>query len=239
MPPKALFDGSYRPDKLVMPSCDACNSGTSTADLTAAIISRWEYAATDVQNADHRRLAARLRKQSPEIVEEWTKDAGPSLNRKGRIHLRSFGVPVPDDASIVTIGPRTIRQLNLFAHKATLALYFEHFRQPLPVSGAYCAFWKTKEDFGQQGIPQSLLEMLPQYGTLIQGRWDESQTFEYRHAVNAEGGFFGFFARLRRGLFISGFAVADVALLPEPDDEWLKPGNLLSLLENPRFERKL
>jgi hypothetical protein len=40
MPPKSLFDNSHRPDKLVMPACTQCNSGTSTADLTAAIISR-------------------------------------------------------------------------------------------------------------------------------------------------------------------------------------------------------
>jgi hypothetical protein len=43
MPPKAMFDGSHRPDKLVMPACDECNRRTRTADLTAAIVSRWGY----------------------------------------------------------------------------------------------------------------------------------------------------------------------------------------------------
>ena len=38
MPPKSLFDGSRRPDKLVMPSCDDCNRNTSTADLTASLV---------------------------------------------------------------------------------------------------------------------------------------------------------------------------------------------------------
>jgi hypothetical protein len=124
MPPKALFNQSYRPDKLVMPSCDACNRGTSTADLTAAVVSRWAYDTTHVELADHSRLVNRLRKQAPELANEWTENASPLQTIRGRQHLRKHGVPVPDDAAIVTIGRETIRQLNLFAHKATLALYF-------------------------------------------------------------------------------------------------------------------
>jgi hypothetical protein len=43
-------------------------------------------------------------------------------------------VPVPHDAGVAAIGLLTIRQLNLFAHKAVLALHFEHVRQPLPMA---------------------------------------------------------------------------------------------------------
>lgn len=239
MPPKALFDNSHRPDKLVMPSCDECNKGTSTADLTAAIVSRWEYDATRTSNFDHGKLANRARRQAPALVEEWLQFENPIQTIKGRNHLKDQGVPVPEDAAIVTIGPLTIQLLNLFAHKAVLALYFEHFRQPLSVDGAFCAFWTTKEDYARDGLPQSLLEMLPGYGTLIQGRWDERETFEYRHAVNSAEGLFGFFARLRRGLFISGFAVNGANKVSSNDIDWVKPGNLLNLLDSPRFQIKL
>jgi len=73
MPPKSVFDGSHRPDKLIMPACDDCNHGTSTADLTTAIISRWGYLNTDQENNDHRRLVNQIRRQAPAIVEEWIK----------------------------------------------------------------------------------------------------------------------------------------------------------------------
>jgi hypothetical protein len=43
----------------------------------------------------------------------------------------------------------------IFAHKAVLALYFEHFRHPLPITGGVSAFWKTKEDFAPEGIPSA------------------------------------------------------------------------------------
>jgi hypothetical protein len=237
MPPKSMFDGSHRPDKLVMPACAICNGGTSTADLTAAMVSRWDYYSNPREQADHARLAARVRRQAPELIADWT-----SLDEaewgKARLHLVNHGVAVPADAGIATIGPLTIRQLNLFAHKVVLALYFEHFRRPLSNTGRVCAFWRTKEDFARDGIPKIFFELLPDYATLVQGQWNEHETFEYRHARNVEEGLFGCFARFRRGLFVFGFAAADATVLPPDDVDWIKPSDLLSLLDSPRFRKK-
>jgi len=63
-----------------------------------------------------------------------------------------------------------------------LASLFRHLRQSLPNTGRVYAAWRTKEDFAKDEIPQILLEMLPEYGTLTQGKWDERETFEYQHA---------------------------------------------------------
>jgi hypothetical protein len=239
MPPKSLFNGSHRPDRLVMPACGKCNRATSTADLTAAIISRWAYDATVVENLDHSKLSRRARVQAPDLLRDWTKHASPLHTIKGREHLRKHGVPVPHDAAIVTIGPLTIRQLNLSAHKAALALYFEHFRRPLSERGLFSAYWKTKEDFARSGVPRELLELFPEYGTLTQGRWNESETFEYRRAISRDDGLFGFFARLRRGLFISGFVLDGTRQVVLEGDDWMKGGDLLALVESPRFAKKL
>lgn len=120
MPPKSLFDQSYRPDRLVMPACDVCNGATSTADLTVAMVSRWRYDSGPQERLDHSKLAARMRRQAPELMGEWTK-LDRTEAEKARLHLINSGVPVPQDAGIATIGPLTICQLNLFAHKAVLA----------------------------------------------------------------------------------------------------------------------
>jgi hypothetical protein len=124
MPPKSLFDNSHRPDKLVMPACDECNGGTSTADLTAALVSRWNYYAPAQELLDHSKLARQAKIQAPELVAEWQSLSGPEQQAAGRIHLIEHGVQVPRDAGMVSTGPLTTRQLNLFAHKAVLALYF-------------------------------------------------------------------------------------------------------------------
>lgn len=223
-----------------MPACAECNSGTSTADLTAAIVSRWNYDSGDQERADHKRLLARIRKQAPALSAEWA--VGPNwtgvYKKKAREHLRKQGVPVPHDAGIATIGPETIKQLNLFAHKAVLALYFQHFRKPLPLSGGLCAFWKTKEDFARDEIPPYLLQVMPDYGILVQGQWNARETFEYRHSANTKDGLFACLARLRKGLFVAGFAATDASILPS-SIEWLHPTDPETLLELPRFREKL
>lgn len=238
MPPKALFDNSYRPDKLVVPACYECNNGTSTADLVVSVISRWAAENMPQELDDHHRLAARLRRQAPEIVAEWN-EGGLLARIKGRRHLRDNGVPVPDGASTIAIGQQTVRQLNLFAHKATLALYFEHFAEALHETGAYFATWRTKEDYAIAGLPADLLQLLPQYATLSQGSWSTRETFEYRLALNARDGLFGFFARLRWGVFITGFAVKDATVLPPGNTDWLAAGDLLDQLATSRFGDKL
>jgi hypothetical protein len=105
-------------------------------------------------------------------------------------------------------------------------------------AGCVYASWRSKEDFLRDGIPKIFFELLPSYGTLTQGRWSESETFEYRHASNTEAGLFGCFARFRRGLFIFGFAAADASVLPPDEVDWIKPSELLSLLNSPRFRKK-
>jgi hypothetical protein len=146
----------------------------------------------------------------------------------------------PADANFVRIGPLTIRQLNVFAHKAVLALFFEHFQRSLPNAGRVQAMWQTKEDFYQRGVPSELLGLMGRYGSLIQGRWNTSDTFEYRYDLNTTDGLFGCFARFRRGLFVLGFAVEDAGLLAENQDldgEWIMPREVLG--PNRHFDRRL
>lgn len=238
MPPKALFDGSHRPDKLVMPACKECNNGTSTADLTASIISRWQMTLSPSQHADHRRLVAQVRRYHPELIAEWTKLV-PSERLKAKLHLESQGVPVPANAGMASIGPLTIRQLNQFSHKVVLGLYFEHFKKLLPNTGRVSAFWRSKEDFARGGIPPVLLEMMKRYGTIEQGQWNASEIFEYRFEVNEIDGLFACLARLRGGLFIVGFAAEnEESIATDLDSGWLVPADLLGMMNNPLFDKR-
>jgi hypothetical protein len=239
MPPRSLFDNKHRPDKLVMPACIECNKGTSTSDLTASMISRWGMDISPQSRADHTKLAAQIKHQAPALVREWLSGDTPYQQLRARAHLERQGVRAPLGAKFSTIGSLTIRQLNIFSHKAALALYFEHFKRPLPNAGRVQAIWRTKEDFYEKGIPPELLTLLGKYGTLIQGRWDASETFEYRYDLHATDGLFGCFARFRQGLFVLGFAVSDVKTLadnPDLDGEWIVPRDLLS--GNPHFDKR-
>ena len=239
MPPRSLFDGKHRPDKLVMPACKECNGGTSTADLMASIISRWGFDTNQQSRLDHAKLAAQARIQAPELVREWLANDTPDQQIGARRHLENYGVNAPPTAKFATIGPLTIYQLNIFAHKLALALYFEHFRKPLSNEGRVQSIWRTKEDFFSKGVPPELLELMGKYGTLTQGRWNASEAFEYRYDLHEADGLFGCFARLRQGFFVLGFAIADAKTLaenPDLDGEWIRPRDLLG--NNPHFNKK-
>jgi hypothetical protein len=132
----------------------------------------------------------------------------------------------------------SIGWLNLFAHKAALGLYFHHFRKPLTDAGRVYASWTTKEDLASKGIPSVILAMLPDYGTIVQGSWNERETFEYRYAWNEEEGLFACFARFRHGLFVFGLAIADSSRLPEGGDDWLRPSELLQMRTDQRFGKR-
>lgn len=233
MPPKCLFDTDFRPNEMVVPACKQCNRGTATADLLAALVARWGDN-SDIAIRRHNELGAQLRAQAPEIADELTAEFGPNLDRQGRLHLLQYGTPMPLDASIVTVGPRAIRQLNLFAHKATLAFYFCHFGKPLSSSGVYWTQWRTKEDYWK-GVPRFLLDMLPRYGTLVQGRRSTREDFEYHFDSNDAEGLFAYLARFRSGLFVTGFVVSDGAQLPPTENGWTKGGDLLALVPTPEF----
>jgi hypothetical protein len=225
MPPKSLFDRSHRPDKLVMPACDECNRGTSTADLVAAIVSRWNYNSGHVEQEDHAKLVRQVRTHHPDIFAEWSKEMNLSERLEAVSHLGNYGIDVPEDAGLITFGQATIRQLNLFSHKAVLALYFEHFKSVLLDHGRVAAYWRTKEDF-HGGAPPELLNLMQRYGTLEQGRWNTNEIFEYRFEVDEKEGLFICLARLRGGLYVSGFAVSDALILEKRGANefgWIQP----------------
>ena len=147
-------------------------------------------------------------------------------------------MPVPDGAAFTLIGPETIRQLNLFAHKVILCLHFEHLKVSLVNDGRVIAFWRSKEDDARDGIPKLMFDTFPEYGTLAQGKWTVSEAFEYRYAINKADGLFACLARFRHNLFVTGFTVTDAAVAERVGATWLKPSDLLDAAKGEAFMRR-
>jgi hypothetical protein len=109
----ARLDAAHRPDGFVMPACEECNKGTSTADLAVALISRWGDAGTAQEQLDHAKFAKRVLVQAPSLRDEWLSIADdPAESRRAREHLFRHGVNVPASASLATLGPETVGQLK-------------------------------------------------------------------------------------------------------------------------------
>jgi hypothetical protein len=244
VPPRALFDRSHRPDHLVVPACARCNSGTRTSDQVTAIIARWGFTApTTAERIDHGRLSKGIASQAPELIVEWRKNAGAVSQRQARRHLASYGVPIPDGAKLLTIGPKTLPYLNQFAHKLTLGLYFEKTNNCFPNTGLFRAFLRFKENFkgeGLEGLPQEITRILGTSRTLVQGSWDTGEQFEYRSNYNPDNGLFMHASRLRSGLFVAGIASEHPELLPrDMQADSISPADLLGILHDPRYQDKM
>ncbi len=241
VPPKALFDRSHRPDYLVVPACGRCNSGTRTSDLVTAIIARWGFTEpTPAERFDHGRLSKRIASQAPDIFVEWGKNAGSVSQRQARRHLESYGVPIPDGAKFLTIGPKTLPYLNQFAHKLTLGLYFEKVSNCFPKEGRFRAFLRLKEDFRGEGLPEEFTRILGTTRTIAQGAWDTGNQFEYRSNYNPDNGLFMHASRLRNGLYVVGMASEHPETLPQDFiADWISPVALLEILQDPLYQDKI
>lgn len=232
MPPKALFDGSHQPDDHVMPSCRNCNNKTSTADLVAAIMTRWDVPPTDAEIRDTIKLNPQISLQAPEIVSEWLEPLGSGL--QSAKHLEMQGVQVPLGAKVIAYGPETIRQLNVFSHKVVLGLYFENTKDVLPPDGAVFSYWRTKEDSQIHQIPKSFTDLLPKFATLRQGNWAVQSTFNYRYNISTCKNLFSCVVNIRGRFSIVGCVVRDISMLPDKTG-WARPNTPENLLQDHVF----
>jgi hypothetical protein len=237
VPPKALFDRSHRPDRLVVPACRVCNNVTSTGDLLVSLIARWEFEElSGIQSSDHAKLAAQLRRQAPDVLCEWL-SAGAIERKRVRRTFESRGMALPNQA-YSKLSSKTWPHLHLFAHKLTLGLYFERTKRCLSSPGAARAWVRLKEAVALEGIPQEVLHLVGSPTPLVQGQWTTAGQFEWREAYNKEEGVYLHVSKLRAGSFIVGVVVEDIKSLGELDtSEWVQPGALSDILKMERLKK--
>ncbi|MBS9477910.1 hypothetical protein [Ancylobacter radicis] len=237
IPPTALFDNGQRPRDIVIPACDDCNRGSSTADLVIALMSRWSINPTGHEDLDHTHLSRRLSKQAPEIITELTRFDGGVQQKKARRHLESQGVTVPPGFKAVSIGPKTIPYINQFCYKLSAGLYFHHINEILKTPGQIWIRWQTKEDLSASGPMHEFISILPEYNSLSQGKWKTNEIFEYKLYAEKEKLIVAFAARLRSALYIYGIATG-LPLSRDTSKRWVDAIDLNSIPTTERFSRR-
>jgi len=109
----------------------------------------------------------------------------------------------------------------------------------LPENGGVHSIIRMKEEVAISGIPQEILEFLGPAKTVLQGRWQLSAQFQYRHAYNARERVFASVARFRKAFLVLNFAVADLSTLSdEQRRDFIAPDELLAIPASHQFSRK-
>jgi hypothetical protein len=235
-PPTNFFDNSQRPDSIVVPACNQCNSGTGIADLIAGLISRVGFnPPSELNLKDSRVLLNDLKRRRPDILKGMM-GLGTVAKKRGFNELRALGLDIPVGAKAVRVTDEMFQQLHLFCHKAVLCHYFAHTKNALSESGGIIAYLRMKESIAVNELPDNVFEGFGPVMTLRQGKNDFGNHYQYREAFGRDG-FYGIAARLRVGFITIGFAIPNLAQVSEEGrDGFLRPSQLMTILQLDRYK---
>jgi hypothetical protein len=226
MPPIGMFHGRRRPKGLEFPSCNACNQGTKTAELVAALVSRFFPDAINQEQASElRRLGAAVRVKIPGLMEEmWIGRGGQKFREKE--------TGITGGHFVRANGPLVSKYMQTFAIKLGFALHYHFTGMIVPAQGGVAARWFTNVDRATDRFPQSIFRLLPPAETLKQGKVEVASQFQYSATYSEDGSIGLYLGTFRRSFAVVAFGATDQRLLTEagPDAEGFRvyrPGEIL------------
>lgn len=197
MPPRSMFRGKLRPSGLEFATCEACNGGTSGADVVASFFARlrpddngeqWHLTELD-------QLKASLERNAPGVAHELFR-----LNRARQILRPTAGGILVPATEVRADGPLLRGYLNTFSSKFGMALYREHVGEPLPLDGAVYSQWFLNSGLAQS-TAEALLTIMPLGSTLSQGKFQVDDQFAYRFNCDNRS-ILAALAQFHNGLFV-------------------------------------
>jgi hypothetical protein len=204
MPPIQMFRERQRPKGLEFPACVECNNGTSHSDLVASLMGRmYPDSDTETGREELRKLLGAVSNNVPGLLEEMQVGRGEQ-----KIALR--GIPnVPEGSAVLRAnGPIMTRHMITFGAKLGFALHFEALGSVVPQCGGVQAMYFTNVNAAKGEMPTSLIEMLPERRTLMQGKREVSKQFSYSWLFTVEKRHSVFYA-----VFNDAFAILAVTAL--------------------------
>jgi hypothetical protein len=209
MPPSILFRYKHRPKGLEFPSCAACNSGTSHADLVAAFFTRFSdhYESNDQLHAEAKQIGIAIKNNIPGFFDEISNVGPDTMRTLHQINQIRPDFVVRGQAILNLGGPIAKRYLDVFSAKMGFALYYETTGSIVPADGGVTAAWKPNLVTKLAGIPAGFRNLFVGGSTLSQGSVKVSDQFEYYvNIVKADGILGTYMVRLLEGLTIFAFA---------------------------------
>ena len=210
VPAKGLFDGKHRPDQLVFPSCKPCQEASKKHELVAAMMARiYPDARTRSADKEVPKYLRRVSKAVPGLLEEMQ----PSPTQQAR--FKEIRNKEPGAAGVLSArGPLLNRSLELFGVKLTAALCYQHVGRIVGLDEAISVRIYTNVDAILGKLPQTILDLMGEPVTLMQGQWSVPNQFWYQYAITASRAQAVFFAAFRRSFAILGVVWEHVSNVP-------------------------
>ena len=176
IPPKVFFINKLRPKSHEVPACLRCNSGSSGSDQIAALTCLTMASAQSevVPKPYFQKIFQGVRNNQPDAITYLAGVESHPLYRSKLVYMPPYAYKVKVDERIWT------KYLNAWAAKQALALYFLATGSPLSERGIAYVNWYTNYQLFEDSYPKDLIDLLGQYKTLSNGKFEVSEQFEYR-----------------------------------------------------------
>jgi hypothetical protein len=176
MPPRVMFTSKYRPSGMEYACCSECNRGTSAADLVASFLARLSqgYTPDATLLTEAMTLRGKIAQMAPGILEELFRP-----EKQSHILSRGSDGIIKPYIKFNADGPLAKTYLTVFSAKLGMALYREHIGQSLPLTGGVYTLFFLNAGLAQK-TGDAILEKLPVFDTLVQGRINVLDQFAYR-----------------------------------------------------------
>jgi hypothetical protein len=210
MPPAVMFWRKHRPKGLEFAACAECNTGSSHADLVAAMVSRMlPDPPSGVGQAEFGDLCQAVGNNIPGLPEEMhlTEEEQQAYGNGLPHHLRT--------GLLRAGGPILTRYMQAFGLKAALALHFETTKRVVPPMGVVGARWFSNVERVTGNFPDTIFDHLLPARTLSQGRFEVSDQFQYSWRLRDDGAAGLYFAAFRFAFAVVAFAARDRELLSD------------------------
>lgn len=233
MPPRIMFLRKDRPQGMEFAACEACNGGTSGADAVAAFMAKMRIHedGTGRHLQENLSLKGTIEQKAPGVLEEL-------FDRDDKISntlVRSPGGILVPSVKVMADGPLLKAYLQAFAAKLAMALYREHIGEALPLDGYVGTAHFLNAGLAAENA-ERMLQTLPVFDTLKQGRKDAGAQFGYRYNTD-EKSIIAALVRFHEGLFVFLVASSESrARNLNPDNvNWRmsQPGGVLAMLPSP------
>ncbi len=213
VPSKMMFRNKHRPRGLEVPSCRACNAGSSQFEVIANAFGRIGFGeAPEVDSLEFGRLLRDAEANNPGFLLELR---GRKIDKGD---ARRFGLPRAS-GTFATDGPIVSRAMARFTAKLGFALHWaETGGRIVPAGGAVFARWYTNHNKLEGSFPDAIFSVLGPKRSLTQGKWTVEDRFSYS---------VGLADTKRMGIYFAAFQFAFSTLsfvVEEPEEKHRGPG---------------
>jgi hypothetical protein len=213
VPSKMMFRSKHRPKGLEVPSCRACNNGSSKFEVIANAFGRIGFGELPkIDRTEFLQLLGDAEANNPGFHDEikgW---------RLSPADAERLGLPL-GSGTFATDGPIVAAAMARFAAKLGFALHWvETGGRIVPAGGAVLARWYTNNNKLEGTFPDRIFGILGPKTSLTQGKWTVEDRFSYS---------FGIADTKRMGMYFAAFqfSFSTLAFVVEEFADWHKgPG---------------